>query len=98
VIPYPSSVTLNRTAWAAGRRAPTVAVAAAVTLLLPSVAMAYVGPGAGLTLLGALWAVLLAVLFAVAGLLIWPIRTMLKRRRQSALAASKSPAEEQAGP
>lgn len=36
-------------------------------------ALAYVGPGVGLSLLGALWALLLAVLAAVAFVVAWPL-------------------------
>jgi hypothetical protein len=59
---------------------------------LPHAAAAYVGPGAGLTMLGALWAVIAAILFALAGLVIWPIRAMRRRRRElaSAKAATAS--------
>lgn len=42
---------------------------------------AYVGPGAGITLLGALWAVIAAVVLAIGGLLVWPIRLWLLRRK-----------------
>lgn len=42
---------------------------------------AYVGPSTGITLLGALAAVLLAILFAVGGLLVWPIRALLRRMK-----------------
>ena len=40
---------------------------------------AYVGPGAGITALGALVGVILAILFVLGGLLIWPIRIFLRR-------------------
>lgn len=50
-------------------------------LLLPTVAFAYVGPGAGLSLLGALWALLAAVFMAVSLVVAWPLRRMLRRRR-----------------
>lgn len=43
-------------------------------------AAAYVGPGAGLSLLGALWGVLFAVFAALAFVVIWPIRRLIKRR------------------
>jgi len=49
--------------------------------LLPTAAMAYVGPGAGITLLGALWAVIVAVVLMVGGLLVWPFRALLRRRK-----------------
>jgi len=44
-------------------------------------ALAYVGPGAGVTMLGALWAVIVAVVFVIGGLLIWPIRMLLRKTR-----------------
>ena len=49
--------------------------------LLPTGAMAYVGPGAGLGALGALAAVVGAILVALFGLIVFPI-TMLRRRRR----------------
>jgi hypothetical protein len=55
---------------------------------LPQAAAAYVGPGAGLTLLGALGAVIAAIVFALAGLVIWPIRAIRRRRKQLASAQS----------
>lgn len=57
----------------------------ALLLLTASpLAQAYVGPGAGVTAIGALWAVILAILFAIGGILIWPIRAFLKRRKAAA--------------
>jgi membrane protein implicated in regulation of membrane protease activity len=50
--------------------------------LVSMAAEAYVGPGAGITLLSALWAVLLAVVLALGGLLIWPVRALRRRLRQ----------------
>jgi membrane protein implicated in regulation of membrane protease activity len=44
-------------------------------------ALAYVGPGAGLSLLGALWGLLLAVGAAVAFIILWPLRRMRQRAR-----------------
>lgn len=51
---------------------------------LPSAAFAYVGPGAGLSLLGALWALLAAVGTAVVFVVAWPLRKLLRRRRAQA--------------
>ncbi|WP_118134937.1 hypothetical protein [Oceanicella sp. SM1341] len=50
-------------------------------LTVPGTAMAYVGPGAGLSLLGALWALVAALGTALVFVAIWPIRKMLRRRR-----------------
>lgn len=64
-----------------GWKLPAIIIAGSLELLAFP-AEAYVGPGAGVTLLGALWAVLLAVLLALSGLLIWPIRVLRRRLRQ----------------
>jgi hypothetical protein len=45
--------------------------------------LAYVGPGAGLGLLSAFWALLSAIVSSLAFLVIWPIRHRLRRRRES---------------
>jgi hypothetical protein len=58
-----------------------LALVLSVVAFYPCVAEAYVGPGAGITLLGVLWAVIAAIVTAVAGLLIWPIRALWRRAR-----------------
>jgi hypothetical protein len=66
----------------------TAALIAATGLgLIAFPAEAYVGPGAGITLLGALWAVIAALAFALGGLLIWPARVLRRRFRQKKSAA-----------
>lgn len=58
--------------------------AALLALLLPAApAAAYIGPGAGITMLGALWGVLMAILLAVGAVLYWPIKMLLRRRRKA---------------
>jgi membrane protein implicated in regulation of membrane protease activity len=52
-------------------------------LALPVSALAYVGPGAGITLIGALWAVVVAVVLMAGGLLVWPLRAFLRRLKNS---------------
>jgi hypothetical protein len=51
-------------------------------------AVAYVGPGAGLSLVGAFWGLLVAVFAAFAFVILWPIRRLFRRRRQAATQAS----------
>ena len=59
-----------------------------------SPALAYVGPGAGLTLLGALWALILAIVMSVGFVLIWPFRRYLRRRKQAGAAQDGGSAED----
>ena len=49
----------------------------------PGTAAAYMGPGAGLGMLGSLVAVVAAVALAVFGLVLLPVRMILKRRRKA---------------
>lgn len=62
------------------------AAAALVILVsgLPVAAQAYVGPGAGLSLAAAFWAVLVAVGTIMAFTLMWPVRRLLRRRNAQA--------------
>lgn len=52
-------------------------------VLLGSPAMAYIGPGAGIGLVGSFLALLFGMLLAVGVVLWWPIRYLRRRRRNS---------------
>lgn len=73
---------------------------AALLMAAAMPAAAYVGPGAGLSLLGALWGVLFAVFAALAFVVIWPIRRLIKRRsaRTYRMAARPAAAPEEQAP
>lgn len=45
-------------------------------------AFAYIGPGAGVSFLGSLWAILVGIVLALAAILFWPIRWLLRRARR----------------
>jgi hypothetical protein len=65
-------------------------------LLYTASADAYIGPGAGLSLLGALWALIVAVGAALAFLVLWPLRQAMKRRaaqKKAAMTGSPSTAD-----
>ena len=67
-------------------------IAISLTLLAP-LASAYVGPGAGISLLGSLWGLIVAVVLAIGMVLFWPIRIMLRKRKAAqAEAADTAPA------
>lgn len=57
---------------------------AAIALVPLAAAQAYVGPGAGLSLLGALWGLLAAVGAALLFVVLWPLRRMRRRKREQA--------------
>lgn len=76
------------------RRATLLAIGAGATVLAASPALAYVGPGAGLTLLGALWGLILAVVVSVGFILLWPIRRMIRRNKQVCQTGERQPADD----
>lgn len=45
--------------------------------------LGYIGPGAGLGLLGALIGLFLAVASAVGFIVLWPLRALFRRRKQN---------------
>jgi uncharacterized membrane protein len=51
----------------------------ALTAVAPDPALAYVGPGAGLTAIGTVFALLAAVLLAIVGFVWYPVKRLLKR-------------------
>jgi membrane protein implicated in regulation of membrane protease activity len=51
-------------------------------LLTPvSVALAYIGPGAGISVLGSLLSILATFFVAIGAIVFWPLRKWLKRRK-----------------
>jgi hypothetical protein len=54
-------------------------------------AAAYVGPGAGLGLIGSLFAVVGGVLLALLGIILFPIRLLMKRFRKPDNAGEQEP-------
>jgi membrane protein implicated in regulation of membrane protease activity len=56
-------------------------------------AFAYVGPGAGLSLVGAFWGLLVALFAAFAFVILWPIRRFFRRRQAVAAQPARQTAE-----
>ena len=63
-------------------------------MLLPGLAAAYVGPGAGISMLGALWGLIIGVVMAVGVILFWPIRMMLRKSKAKKAGAEETAAAE----
>ncbi|MEL6964773.1 MAG: hypothetical protein AAFO01_18630 [Pseudomonadota bacterium] len=59
-------------------------IAVSLTIGFGQDAYAYIGPGAGLSMVGAVWGLLVAVLAAFGFLLFWPFRKMFKRTSANA--------------
>ena len=60
---------------------------AAVFLFLPSLsAIAYIGPGAGISVLGSVLGILSTILVAIIAIIMWPLRKIMKRRKAAAAA------------
>jgi len=45
-------------------------------------ALAYIGPGAGISVVGSLLSIIATFFVAIGAILFWPIRKMLKRRKE----------------
>lgn len=56
-------------------------IVVSMLLLAPITAPAYIGPGSGLSLFGGLWTLVVGIILALAAILFWPIRYMIRRIR-----------------
>ncbi|MDX1570343.1 MAG: FeoB-associated Cys-rich membrane protein [Xanthomonadales bacterium] len=57
------------------------AIAAAMILTFALPAAAYIGPGAGISVLGSIVSIVLGIILALAAIVLWPLRRMLKRKK-----------------
>jgi uncharacterized membrane protein len=67
-------------------------------LFCPVIAFAYVGPGAGITMLGSLWGLIIAVIFVLFGLVFLPVkllRNKLRKKKETAAREEKAELPEQ---
>ncbi len=71
----------------------TAVVAATLGMLITSAAQAYVGPGAGLTAIGAVLAVVAVVFLAIVGFIWYPLRRLMRNRRAATAKAKEATAD-----
>ena len=62
-----------------------VACALGMWLANTAPAAAYIGPGAGITMLGALWGVIVALALALGAVVWWPIRALRRKLARRAV-------------
>jgi len=62
-------------------KTPTLIPLTFLLLVQISTAMAYVGPGAGISVLGSLLSILATIFVAIGAIIFWPLRKYLKRRK-----------------
>ncbi|WP_422073485.1 hypothetical protein [Tranquillimonas rosea] len=74
-------------------RTALLAVSGGLVPLAPVAAQAYVGPGAGLTAIGTMIALIAALLLAVVGFVWYPIKRLMRSRK-----APNDPAARTTGP
>jgi hypothetical protein len=60
---------------------PTVLLFLLISVFLADIAHAYVGPGLGLGVIGAIFGVVVAVFLAIVGVVWYPLKRMLRRRK-----------------
>lgn len=53
--------------------------------------LAYIGPGAGVSFLGSIWALLVGIVLALAAVLFWPIRFLVRRLRRGSTKHGSEP-------
>ena len=53
-----------------------------ILLLMLTPVQAYIGPGAGIPVLGSLIGLLVTVIVVIGAILFWPIRKIMKKRKQ----------------
>lgn len=64
-----------------------------VAIVLPSPAFAYIGPGAGLSAIGTVVAVIGAFFLLIVGFVWYPVKRVLRRRKANADTANDEPAD-----
>lgn len=65
---------------------------AAIALSLPTLAHAYIGPGAGISAIGAAVALVAAVFFAIVGFVWYPVKRLMRKRKKTAEAPDNTAA------
>ncbi len=71
-----------------------ISATALAIVLLPGLAHAYIGPGAGISAIGAAFALVAAVFFAIVGFIWYPVKRLLRRRSKAAEPGPQEPGDD----
>lgn len=63
---------------------PRLVIGVSLLLALVDPVFAYIGPGAGIPVIGSLFGLIATIFVAIGAILFWPIRKVLKRRKKRA--------------
>ena len=74
-------------------RRPSWLAALLIGIVLPNSALAYIGPGAGLSAIGTVVAVIGAFLLLIVGFIWYPMKRVLRVRKENKYTAEKKPTD-----
>lgn len=80
------------------RITPLILAATALCTAAAMPAAAYIGPGAGLSMLGAFWGLLVAILAALGFIIAWPLRRLFRRNKATPAVESQATIDETGQP
>lgn len=63
------------------RYIPLKILALLLLLTVSPTVLAYIGPGAGISVLGSLLGILGTIVLAIGAIILWPLRKLIKRRK-----------------
>lgn len=66
------------------KQSAALAVLGAALILTPIPALAYIGPGSGISAFGAALALIAAVFFAIVGFVWYPVKRLMRKKKASA--------------
>lgn len=75
-----------------------VAFVSVLAFVVSESAFAYVGPGAGLSLIGALWGLIVAIVAALGFIILWPMRRMRRQRAMAQRGTDNQPTRKRENP
>lgn len=55
-----------------------------IAMLIAPPVSAYIGPGAGISVLGSLLGIIVTIVVAIGAIVMWPLRKLLKKKRAAA--------------